>query len=118
MNAEPLPIPTRLRPDLEWSPYQSDRSDLWIAHDPIHREFYFFSAVEKAIAVCLDGRTSVQRIVKNAKRIDDSVCETFVRNLIGRLDRASLLLDCKWRKTDKRVPNSVRWLSRASSWMA
>ena len=118
MNADLMPIPNRLRPDLEWSPYQSDRSDLWIAHDPIHREFYFFSAVEKAIALCLDGRTSVQRVVKYARRIDDSVCETFVRNLIVRLDRTSLLLNGKWRQPGVQQPNAARWLARASSWMA
>jgi len=119
MNADLMPIPNRLRPDLEWSPYDSDRSDTWIARDPVRREFYFFSTLEKAIALCLDGKASVQRIVQKVRRIDDSVSGSFVRNLIRRLEQASLLLNSKWRQTDSRLHSKTnRWLGQIVSWMA
>ena len=119
MKADLIPIPNRLRPDLEWSPYESDRSDMWIARDPVRREFYFFSTAEKAIALCIDGKTSVQRMVQKARRIDDSVSESFVRNLIRRLDQASLLLSSKWRQLDSSSHSKAnRWWPRLFSWMA
>ena len=119
MNADLMPIPNRLRPDLEWSPYEIERSDLWIVRDPVRREFYFFSTLEKAIALCLDGKTSVHRIVQKARRNDDSVSGSFVRNLIGRLDQASLLLNSKWRQPDSRSQSQANRLwPRLFSWMA
>ena len=119
MNADQHPIPTRLRPDLQWSPYSCDRTDLWIARDPVYHEFYFFSTVEKAIALCLDGNSSVHSIVQTGRRIDATVSATFVRNLILRLDQTSLLLNRKWRRTDVRGrSNTSVVLNRASSWLA
>ena len=119
MIPDTMPIPTRLRPDLQWSPYAIDRPDLWIAHDPVHREFYFFSAVEKAIAFHLDGNQSVSGIVQKMRCVDESVSASFVMNLVRRLDQASLLLHRNWRTLKgKRVSESSRWLAIANSMIA
>ena len=58
----------RLRTDLLWSPYVADRGDMWVAQDPVHREFFYFNALEKAIAVSLDGRRTIEGIVQNLGR--------------------------------------------------
>ena len=119
LNSDAIPIPTRLRLDLRWSPYASDRPDMWVAHDPIHREYYFFSSQEKAIAVCLDGNHSVASIVQKSRKIDASITAGFVRNLIGRLDQASLLLHRNWRhsrQADKVV--AKKWFHRVQAAMA
>jgi putative peptide zinc metalloprotease protein len=119
MNADQIPIPTRLRSDLQWSPYSNDRPDLWIARDPIHLEYYFFSSVEKAIALCLDGKSSVHGIVQMGRRIDTTISASFVRNLIRRLDQSSLLLNRKWRRPEmRRRPSTIGGVNRASSWVA
>jgi len=119
MNPDAMPFPARLRPDLRWSPYASDRQDLWVAHDPVHREFFFFSSIEKAIAVCLDGNHSVNAIVQKSRRVDDSVSPSFVRNLIQRLDQASLLLHRVWRPSEKiQPPTSSLWLNSIQSALA
>ena len=119
MIPDTMPIPTRLRPDLQWSPYASDRPDLWIAHDPIHREHYFFSAVEKAIALHLDGKQSVSAIVQQMRCVDASVTASFVMNLVRRLDQASLLLHRNWRTMKgKRGSKSRRWLAITHSMIA
>ncbi len=119
MTPETMPIPTRLRPDLQWSPYANDRPDLWIAHDPVYREFYFFSAIEKAIALHLDGNQSVSVIVQQMRRVDESVTASFVMNLVRRLDQASLLLHRNWRfLKEKRASESSRWLASANSVIA
>ena len=119
MTSDVMPIPTRLRPDLLWSPYAIDRPDLWIAHDPVHREFYFFSDVEKAIALSLDGIQSVSAIVQKCRRIDATVTANFVRNLVRRLDQASLLLHRNWRHADPaKVSVAGRWLSNTNALIA
>ncbi len=119
MMPDATPILTRLRPDLQWSPYAIDRPDLWIAHDPVHREFYFFSAVEKAIALHLDGNQSVSAIVQQMRRVDESVTASFVMNLVRRLDQASLLLHRNWRTLKgKRGSESRRWLAITHSMIA
>ena len=116
MNPDAIPVPTRLRPDLLWSPYASDRPDLWVAHDPILREYYFFSSLEKAIAACLDGNHSVNAIVQKSRRVDESVSASFVRNLIRRLDQASLLLHRNWRYSRKtEMSSSQLWMARVQS---
>lgn len=119
MTLDAMPIPTRLRRDLQWSPYASDRADLWIAHDPVYREFYFFSEVEKAIALSLDGNQGVNAIVQNSRRVDASVTASFVISLVRRLDHASLLLHCNWRHSNaKEVSVPSRWLANANSLIA
>ena len=116
MNTDQLPIATRLRPDLQWSPYSNDRSDLWIARDPVYHEFYFFSSVEKAIALCLDGSSSVQSIVQIGRRIDATVSASSVRNLIRRLDQTSLLLNRKWRRREMRGRRGTSGVMKRASW--
>lgn len=119
MHQDAIPIPTRLRPDLRWSPYASDRPDLWVAHDPIHREYYFFSSLEKAIAAYLDGNHSINAIVQKSRRVDESVSAHFVRNLIRRLDQASLLLHRNWRHSRQAAPAvTKRWFHRVQSALA
>ena len=119
MTSDAMPIPTRLRPDLRWSPYSNDRTDLWIAHDPIYREFYFFSDVEKAIALSLDGIQSVNAIVQKCRRIDAAITASFVMNLVRRLDQASLLLHCNWRhSTPREMSQASRWLAKTNSLIA
>ena len=119
MIPDATPIPTRLRPDLQWSPYAIDRPDLWIAHDPVYREFYFFNEVEKAIALHLDGNHSVNAIVQQMRRIDETVTASFVMNLVRRLDQASLLLNQNWRTWKAtRGSESRRWLTNANSMLA
>ncbi len=116
LNPDAIPVPTRLRPDLRWSPYASDRPDIWVAHDPIHREYYYFSALEKAIAVCLDGNHSVNAIVQNSSRVDETVSASFVRDLIRRLDHSSLLLHRNWRHFHRIDQSSSKpWLARVQS---
>ncbi len=119
MTPETMPIPTRLRPDLQWSPYANDRRDLWIAHDPVYREFYFFSAIEKAIALHLDGNQSVSVIVQQMRRVDESVTASFVINLVRRLDQASLLLHRNWQnlKATRGSP-SYRGFAKGNSMLA
>ncbi len=119
MNQDAIPIPTRLRPDLQWSPYASDRPDLWVAHDPIHREYYFFSSLEKSIAARLDGNHSVNSIVQNSRRVDETVSASFVRDLIRRLDQASLLLHGTWRHSHQIDGTSAKvWFARIQSALA
>ncbi len=119
MISDAMPIPTRLRPDLQWSPYANDRPDLWIAYDPVHREFFFFSAIEKVIALHLDGNQSVSAIMQQVRHVDESVTVSFVMNLVRRLDQASLLLNQNWRKAKvKSVLVSNGWLAKANSMIA
>ena len=119
MSSDAMPILTRLRPDLRWSPYANDRTDMWIAHDPVYREFYFFSDVEKAIALSLDGIQSVNAIVEKCRRIDVGVSASFVVNLVRRLDQASLLLHRNWRHyTPREVSRASRWLANTNALIA
>jgi putative peptide zinc metalloprotease protein len=116
MNPDAIPVPARLRIDLRWSPYANDRPDMWVAHDPIHREYYFFSSLEKVIASCLDGNHSVDAIVQKSRRLDDAVSASFVRNLIRRLDQASLLLHRNWRHSPRLDQSSSRlWIAGIQS---
>ena len=119
MNNTTIPIQVRLRPDLQWSAYASDRPNLWIAKDPLYQEYYFFSSIEKAIAISLDGNHSVDEIVKKCSRIEASVQADFVVKLVRRLDQASLLLHRKWRPSNPNESTlSNRWLAAANSLIA
>ena len=99
----------RLRTDLLWSPYAADRGDMWVAQDPVHREFYYFNALEKAIAISLDGKRTIEGIVQNVRWVDSNVTPEFVQDLIRRLDSASLLLHRNWSIVGRR--NRPRALS-------
>ncbi len=114
-----MPIQARLRPDLHWSAYANDRPDLWVAKDPLSREFYFFSSIEKAIAIGLDGNHSVDEIVNKCRRVEAAVNAEFVFNLVRRLDQASLLLHRKWSPSNpKEITLSTRFLAAANSLFA
>lgn len=102
----------RLRTDLLWRPYDSDRDDRWVAQDPVRGEFYYFNALEKAIAISVDGKRSIDAIVQSVRSIDSNVTSDFVMDLIRRLDSASLLLHRNWTTVD--VRNRPRTPSVAS----
>jgi hypothetical protein len=74
---------------------------MWVAQDPVHREFFYFNALEKAIAVSLDGRRTIEGIVQNVRWVDGNVTPEFVKDLIRRLDSASLLLHRNWSIVDR-----------------
>ncbi len=101
------PIPIRLRPDLQWSPYSDESEAMWVAQNPVDREFYFFSELERAIALRIDGRQSLESIVQYARQLDHSVTVEFVKRLMVRLDQSSLLLYRQMRP--RRVALSAPW---------
>ncbi len=110
MKAAAIPVSIRLRADLKWSPYADDKPNLWVAHDPVHREFYFFSTAERLIASLLDGNHSLGEVVEKCRCEYPTVTEKFVSQLIRRLDQASLLLHRDWKPLPRM---GSRWSSRS-----
>ena len=92
---------------------------MWIAHDPVFREFYFFSHAEKAIAISLDGIQSVNTIVQKCRRVDATISANFVKDLVRRLDQASLLLHRNWHHSKPaKMSLAGRWLMHTNSLIA
>lgn len=87
--------------DLEWVEREVvTGSSQWVVFDPVQVEYYFFSDVERRIAVLLDGRKSIQSIIAMvlpAYPSTDAI--PFVSRLVQRMDHAGLLIANQWVKS-------------------
>lgn len=114
-----MSLGVRLRTDLIWNPYAADRADMWVAQDPIRKEFYYFSSLEKAIATSLERCTSIESVLRFARAIEGSVTREFIVDLLRRLDCACLLLHSNWVAAETRSrPRSISVATRISSLLA
>ncbi len=55
-----LPLPYRLRPDLEWTPIQGRRRHWWVAKDPLRSSLFRCGDEVRRLLQSLDGRRSIQ----------------------------------------------------------
>ena len=56
----------RLRKDLQWVPFRDTQR--WVLIDPIANTFYYFSGLERALAIALDGASPSSEVLASQMR--------------------------------------------------
>ncbi len=87
-NVEALARAVRLRPDIEWSPFDGESGSTWVARDPIALQYFHFSSLEKTIAERLNGRNTLNEVLAAHRR--DGIGPSWLVNFAARLENSGL----------------------------
>ena len=82
----------RFRNDIEWVLYPDNEK--WVARDPLSSSFYYFSEVEFAATKLLDGKNSLNDVVRilNQNFPNQEIDENWFKVLNGKLRASNLIL--------------------------